>query len=359
MLTIGSRADHKPGRLHRLGARACANLEVQSSRRASARAAPMTAPSHVPVMLSEVLCALRPLTDGCYVDCTFGRGGHARGLLNELGERGRVLAMDRDPGAIDAARILAETDSRLTVAQARFSRLAATVESHSFPDRVDGVLFDLGVSSAQLADPARGFSFRNDGPLDMRMDPASGPSAGDWLNTATEREIADVLWALAEERHAKRIARRIVDARARAPLTRTGELAEIVKRALPPGKRSRRAPDRSASPPRHPATRTFQAIRIFVNHELEELGVGLEQACKLLAPGARMAVISFHSLEDRIVKRFIRTQQRGPRMPRRLPVDAPAPTLTAVGRAKRPSKAEIDGNPRARSAVLRVAERSR
>jgi len=299
------------------------------------------APDHRPVLLEEVLEVLDVRAQGRYVDATYGRGGHARAILARLGPEGRLLVLDRDPEAVAHARARLGADPRVDVAHASFARLGELLDGRGWRGRVDGVLMDLGVSSPQLEDPARGFSFLREGPLDMRMDPAAGESAAEWLARAPEREIARVLRDYGEERYARRIARAIVRAR---PLRTTRELAEVVAAAVP-----RREPGR------HPATRTFQAIRIHVNRELEALRAGLEQAVEALAPGGRIAVISFHSLEDRIVKRFLRARARPAPPAPGLP--APPPTLRLLGRPRRPGEAEVAANPRARSAVLRAAER--
>lgn len=297
-------------------------------------------------MLDEALHALTPRDDGFYVDATFGRGGHSRALLARLGERGTLLAIDRDPQAVAEAREAMGADPRVRVAHASFSLLDQLVAAVGRP--ADGILLDLGVSSPQLDDAARGFSFMRDGPLDMRMDPGSGDSVASWLARADEREIATVIWRYGEERHARRIARAVVAARDDAPVTTTGRLAEIVARAVP-----------GREPGKHPATRTFQALRIHVNRELEELQSVLPQAVTALAPGGRIAVISFHSLEDRIVKRFLRRESHDDPAWAGLPVVPPAARarLRLVGRALFPTAQEKARNPRARSAVLRVAEK--
>ena len=299
--------------------------------------------SHVPVLLAETLEGLRVMRDGIYLDGTYGRGGHARAVLEKLGPDGRLLVMDRDPDAIlDAERELG-ADPRVAIRHAAFAGLADWEETAG---GLDGVLFDLGVSSPQLDEPARGFSFQADGPLDMRMDPTRGTSAADWLAGAGEAEIADVLWQLGEERMSRRIARAIVAARGTAPLTTTRQLADLVAKTI--GHRERN---------KHPATRTFQALRIHVNDELGQLEQGLEAATRRLKPGGRLAVISFHSLEDRAVKQFIRGEE-APRVRRGLPPPETAPSpLVAVGKAIFASDAETSANPRARSAVLRVAEK--
>ena len=300
------------------------------------------APGHRPVLLEEVMEALAVRAAGRYVDATYGRGGHAVAILARLDAGGRLLAIDRDPEAVADARERLGGDPRVTVVHASFERLGELVDGLGWTGRVDGVLMDLGVSSPQLENPERGFSFLRDGPLDMRMDPAGGESAADWLNRAPEREIARVIADYGEERFARRIARAIVRAR---PLRRTAELAEVVARAVP-----------TREPGKHPATRTFQAIRIHVNRELEALRTALAQAVEALAPGGRLVVISFHSLEDRIVKRFLRAEARpappAPGLP--LPCE---PRLRLVGGPVRPGAAEVAANPRARSAVLRAAER--
>ena len=301
--------------------------------------------SHKTVLLREAVSALNIKTDGIYVDGTFGRGGHSREVLSRLGKNGRVIALDRDPQAVAAAAQL--RDARLTVRRARFSALTAVLRELAV-ERVDGVLLDLGVSSPQLDQAQRGFSFRKDGPLDMRMDPESGPSAADWLMQASEKEIGEVIRNYGEERFAKQIARAIVKARSQRPLERTGELAEIVAKAVP-----------SREPRQDPATRTFQAIRIFINQELEELEMTLPQTVACLNPGARLVVISFHSLEDRIVKRFMVKLAR-PEVPRRLPLresEMPKGSLELVGKPVRANEREIAENPRARSAIMRVAQR--
>ncbi len=304
---------------------------------------------HLPVMCDQVLECLAVRPAGTYVDATYGRGGHARVLLGRLGPAGRLLVLDRDPEAVAAARRALGSDPRVQVAQGRFSRLGRVLAAAGLAGGVDGILFDLGVSSPQLDDPRRGFSFHRDGPLDMRMDPGEGPSARDWVNAAEADEIARVLRRYGEERHAGRIARAIVAARHRAPIETTGRLAEVIAAAVP-----------RPLPGRHPATRSFQAIRIHVNRELEELEAALDQALASLAPGGRLVVVSFHSLEDRMVKRFLRRHARGDAFPPDLPVTADRlrPRLRLLGRARRPSEAEVAANPRARSAVLRAAERT-
>ncbi len=303
---------------------------------------------HRPVMSEEVLDGLAVRPDGVYADLTYGRGGHARRVLARLSERGRLLVVDRDPEALASARALADRDDRVTVLEGAFSGFPQRLDALGLSGRLDGCLLDIGVSSPQLDDARRGFSFRQDGPLDMRMDPTSGIGAADWLADAREDEIARVLFEFGEERFARRIARAIVAARAESRIETTARLAEIVASARPARERGK-----------DPATRTFQAIRIHVNRELDELRSCLEALPERLAPGGRLVVISFHSLEDRIVKRFFRRAMKGPELPPGLPVRDAAwrPRLVVVGRARRPGKAETARNPRARSAVLRVAER--
>jgi 16S rRNA (cytosine1402-N4)-methyltransferase len=301
--------------------------------------------AHRPVLLAEAIEALRTRPDGIYVDATFGRGGHTRAVLARLGPHGRVIALDRDPEAVAAAAALDEP--RLTMRHAPFSRLTQVLSEAGIA-RVDGVLFDLGVSSPQLERAERGFSFRSDAPLDMRMDPTRGETAAEWLARAGEAELRGVIKNYGEERFAGPIAKAIVGARARGGIRTTLELARVVAAAV-----------RTRERGQDPATRTFQAVRIHVNQELAELSLALPQALEQLAPGGRLAVISFHSLEDRIVKRFFRGEAR-PQLPERLPVKAtemPQPRLKLVGRAVRPSAREANANPRARSAVLRVAEK--
>jgi len=299
---------------------------------------------HAPVLLEAALEALAIRADGFYVDATFGRGGHAGAILGRLGEEGKLLAIDRDPDAGAAAARLFGGDPRARFVRARFSDLAQQVA----PQSVDGILFDLGVSSPQLDDARRGFSFMRDGPLDMRMDPQSGESAAAFLARADAREITTVISRYGEERHARRIANAIIAARAQARIASTGRLAELVAGAVP-----------GREPGRHPATRTFQAIRIHVNDELGEIERALPQSVEALAPGGRLAVISFHSLEDRLVKRFLRNAAREAPEFAGLPVLPPhaRPRLALIGRARFAGEAEVAANPRARSAVLRVAER--
>ena len=298
---------------------------------------------HEPVLLAEALDALVIRPDGVYLDGTFGRGGHSRAILARLGPAGRLIALDRDPDAQAAARAIA--DARFQFHRVPFSALGSVLGSES----VNGMLFDLGVSSPQLEDPLRGFSFRADGPLDMRMDPTRGESAADFLAHAEQQQLQEVIREYGEERFAKQIAASIVAARGREPLRRTRQLADLVAKAV-----------RTREPGKDPATRTFQALRIHVNRELEEVQMMLPQAVQHLAEGGRLAVISFHSLEDRLVKRFLQAHSR-PNVPERLPLRAsemPEAALRIIGRAVRASAAETTRNPRARSAILRVAART-
>jgi len=302
--------------------------------------------AHQTVLLEEAVEALRIKADGVYVDGTFGRGGHSRAILARLGSSGKLIALDRDDMAIAAAMQIA--DPRLAAVHAQFGALREVIRRAGMA-HVDGVLLDLGMSSPQLDAADRGFSFRFDGPLDMRMDTSRGQTAAQWLEQSSEREIREVIKRYGEERFAKQIARAIVAARSRGPVDRTRQLAEIVAKAVP-----------AREPHQDPATRTFQAIRIHVNQELEELALMLPQCLEVLNGGGRLVVISFHSLEDRIVKQFMRTHSQPGALPARLPVRAhelPKPRLRLIGKPVFPSRVEIAANPRARSAVMRVAER--
>jgi 16S rRNA (cytosine1402-N4)-methyltransferase len=303
-------------------------------------------PAHVPVLAQEAVAALAIKPDGVYVDATFGRGGHSRMILACLGAHGRLIAMDRDPAAIAAGAAL--HDPRLKLLHSEFSRLGSALDALDVA-RVDGILLDIGVSSPQLDDATRGFSFRFDAPLDMRMDPGSGVSAADWLATAEEEEICEVIRTYGEERFAKSIARALVAARQKEAIRSTAQLAAVIAATV-----------KKREPGQHPATRSFQAIRIYLNRELEELKAVLPQCVDRLRDGGRLAVISFHSLEDRIVKRFMRDEALGEQAPPRLPIPAAmlkSGRLKLVGRAQHAREAEVAANPRARSAVLRVAER--
>ncbi|WP_328796992.1 16S rRNA (cytosine(1402)-N(4))-methyltransferase RsmH [Luteimonas deserti] len=305
---------------------------------------------HLPVLYAQVLEGLRVHADGRYLDGTFGRGGHAGGVLERLGADGRLLVMDKDPEAIAVAQARFGDDTRVAVRRGSFADLAHWDDATAAP--LDGVLFDLGVSSPQLDVAERGFSFGKDGPLDMRMDPDAGESAAEWIARADEGAIADVLWTYGEERMSRRIARAIVARRAEAPFLRTADLAAVIAANVP---RGRSKPGQKET---HPATRSFQAIRIHVNRELADLETGLDAALDALRAGGRLAVISFHSLEDRIVKRFIAGHAKAPAGNRRLPEAAPfVPRLRIVADATKADDGELRANPRARSAVLRVAEK--
>lgn len=299
---------------------------------------------HLPVLYTQVLEGLRVIENGRYLDGTFGRGGHARGVLTQLGPEGRLLVMDKDPEAIAVAECDFAPDPRVSIFRGSFAQL---LQWDATAEGLDGVLFDLGVSSPQLDVAERGFSFGKDGPLDMRMDPDSGESAAQWINRVEEREIADVLWTYGEERQSRRIARAIVARREKQPFSRTAELAELIASVMPRGK------DKI-----HPATRSFQAIRIHINRELADLEAGLDAAVERLKPGGRLAVISFHSLEDRIVKQYMNRLAKAPPANRRLPeAVAFVPTLDLIGGAVKATDEELAANPRARSAVLRVAQK--
>ncbi len=303
---------------------------------------------HIPVLLNETIAALNVRQDGLYVDATFGRGGHSRELLGRLGANGRLIALDRDLAAVEEARKI--QDTRFMIVHDSFSNLEMVLRCLEV-GRVDGVMLDIGVSSPQIDEASRGFSFRLDGPLDMRMDQSRGQTAQEFLATTSEQQLREVIKDYGEERFAKQIARAIVAARSgEQPIGTTRQLAAIVADAIP-----------KAEPGQDPATRTFQALRIFLNQELEELSLTLPQCVEWLKTGGRLAVISFHSLEDRIVKRFIREQQDRDDLPANFPVravDLPPSRMVAVGKAVRASAKEIKANPRSRSAVLRVAERT-
>ncbi|HDY97216.1 MAG TPA: 16S rRNA (cytosine(1402)-N(4))-methyltransferase RsmH [Pseudomonas sabulinigri] len=303
---------------------------------------------HVSVLLNEALEGLAIKPDGLYVDGTFGRGGHSRALLSGLAPGGRLIAFDKDPEAIRTGNELAAIDGRFVVVQRSFADMAQELKDRGLHGKVDGILLDLGVSSPQLDDPERGFSFMNDGPLDMRMNPGMGQSAADWVNSAAEADIATVLKEYGEERFSKRMARAVVTRRAQQPFTRTADLAEVIKEANPAWEKGK-----------NPSTRAFQGIRIFINRELEDLADGLRAAVESLAPGGRLVVISFHSLEDRMVKQFMRREAKGAPLPRDLPIrdiDIPV-SVNLVGKAIKPSAAEVAANPRSRSAMLRIAEK--
>ena len=304
---------------------------------------------HTSVLLQECLDGLAIKPDGIYIDATFGRGGHSGEILSLLGEQGRLIAFDRDPQAIEAAKRFAD-DKRFTIVHSPFADMAEVIESMSLTGEIDGVLMDLGVSSPQLDDAERGFSFLRDGPLDMRMDTSRGQSAAEWLAEADEQDITQVIKEFGEEKFGKRIAHAIVNERKVNPITRTSELVRIIDQAMPVKDKFK-----------HPATRTFQGIRIYINAELEQLRVGLKAATAILKPKGRLAVISFHSLEDRLVKRFMKEQSKGKAVPHGLPltqqeIDADK-VLSLIGKAIKPGEDELAVNVRSRSAVLRVAEK--
>ncbi len=303
---------------------------------------------HLPVLLDEVIENLSIKKDGIYVDATFGRGGHANAILERLNTKGKLVAFDKDPEAITFAQQQFSNDPRVIFCHSSFSQLKNNLTSLEFAGKVNGILFDLGVSSPQLEDASRGFSFMREGQLDMRMNTTAGMTAAEWLAEVEEKKLADVLWTLGEERFSRRIARAVVEKRAMTPIKTTLQLAEIIKNAIPKRDQGK-----------HPATRSFQAIRIFINQELDDLEQGLQAAYEVLAHHGRMLVISFHSLEDRIVKRFIQQYERGEKIPAKLPVKHQhhLPKLKHIGRAIKPTVEEIAVNPRARSAVLRIAEK--
>lgn len=304
---------------------------------------------HQTVLQAEAIEALAIKKDGNYIDATFGRGGHSKAILSLLSEKGCLIAIDRDPEAITHANKFRDQDSKLKVVQATFGEIGKLEETEELRGKIDGILFDLGVSSPQLDNPDRGFSFMHNGPLDMRMNQMDQLSAAQWINTATEKEIADVLFRFGEERHSRRMAKRVVAARQEKDIETTGQLAELVKAANPAWEKGK-----------HPATRAFQAIRIHINNELEQIEDALNGAVELLRGEGRLVVISFHSLEDRIVKNFLTNKARGDNFPRDLPVTAEQlnPTLKKIGKAIRAKETEVLNNPRARSAVMRVAEKT-
>ena len=308
---------------------------------------------HRSVLLHGAVDALITTPSGTYVDGTFGRGGHSREILKRLDANGRLIGIDKDPQAIAEGQSLMAQDSRFQIAQASFAQMKDVLTQHGFLEKglaqVDGVLLDLGVSSPQLDQAERGFSFLRDGPLDMRMNPQAGLSAAAWLAVADEQTITQVLFDFGEEKFARRIARAIVATRGETPLTTTAQLAELIAAAVP-----------VREPGKHPATRSFQAFRIFINNELDDLQQLLDEVIDQLAPGGRLVVISFHSLEDRLVKRFIRDQERGPKIPAHIPLTAQQykPRLRAVGKALKANDDEIAENVRARSAIMRVAEKT-
>ncbi len=309
---------------------------------------------HISVLLNESIDGLNIKPDGVYIDGTFGRGGHSRTILSKLGENGRLYSIDRDPQAIEEAKKI--TDPRFTIIHGPFSGIAEYAKQYQLEGKVDGVLFDLGVSSPQLDDAERGFSFMKDGPLDMRMDPTSGIPVSEWLAKADIDDITWVIREFGEDKHARRIARAISEYCANEenePLTRTSQLAKLISDAAP----------KSFKEKKHPATRSFQAFRIYINSELEEIDKALVGAAGVLAPEGRLSVISFHSLEDRMVKRFIRKESKGPQVPHGIPMTEAqiqalgSANLTTIGKAIKPTDQEIEMNPRSRSSVLRIAEK--
>ncbi|MGC9401272.1 16S rRNA (cytosine(1402)-N(4))-methyltransferase RsmH [Vibrio genomosp. F10] len=315
----------------------------------------MTEPfQHISVLLNESIDGLAIKPDGTYIDGTFGRGGHSRTILSKLGENGRLFSIDRDPQAIAEAKKI--DDPRFTIIHGPFSGMAEYAERYDLIGKVDGVLLDLGVSSPQLDDAERGFSFMKDGPLDMRMDPTAGISVAEWILSADLDDITWVIREFGEDKHARRIAKAIVahrDDEEKEPLNRTSQLAKLISEAAP----------KSFKEKKHPATRAFQAFRIYINSELEEIDTALKGAASILAPQGRLSVISFHSLEDRMVKRFIRKESKGPQVPHGIPLTEAqisalgSADLKPIGKANKPSESEVEQNPRSRSSVLRIAEK--
>jgi len=305
--------------------------------------------THISVLLNEAVDGLAITDDGCFIDCTFGRGGHSSVILSKLSANGRLIAIDRDPTAIIAAEKFKD-DERFLIEHQGFAALAEIAEKHKLTGKVDGILLDLGVSSPQLDEAERGFSFMKDGPLDMRMDTSKGQTAAEWLAVADVEDITWVLRTFGEEKHAWRIANAIVDTREETPLTRTSQLAKLIKTT---------APQREIK--KHPATRSFQAIRMYINSELDQIEKALVASLDVLAEGGRLVVISFHSLEDRLVKQFMKKHSQGKKVPRGLPISEielnKGKKLSLVGRRLKPSQTEVEENVRSRSSVLRVAER--
>ena len=305
--------------------------------------------THISVLLKEAVDGLAITGEGCFIDCTFGRGGHSSLILSQLSANGRLIAIDRDPTAIAAAEKF-QDDPRFLIEHQGFASLADIVEKHELTGKVDGILLDLGVSSPQLDEAERGFSFMKDGPLDMRMDTSRGQTAAEWLAVADVEDITWVLRTFGEEKHAWRIANAIVDTREESPLTRTGQLAKLIKTT---------APQREIK--KHPATRSFQAIRMYINSELEQIEKALAASLDVLAVGGRLVVISFHSLEDRLVKQFMKKHSQGKKVPRGLPISEEelnkGKKFTLIGRRLKPSQTEVEQNVRSRSSVLRIAER--
>ncbi|MCP3678794.1 MAG: 16S rRNA (cytosine(1402)-N(4))-methyltransferase RsmH [Gammaproteobacteria bacterium] len=307
----------------------------------------MTVVEHQPVLFNEVLDALEVQPGGIYIDATYGRGGHSDAILERLGEQGKLIAIDRDPEAIAHGQQCYSDDARVTLCHNPFSRLSELAKDADIFGSVNGILFDLGISSPHLDTPERGFSFMREGPLDMRMDSSCGMTAAQWLAEVPEDKLADVLYQYGEERNSRRIAKAIVIQRQQQPITTTKQLADVIASAASGRDRHK-----------HPATRSFQAIRIFINEELKELETALAQALDVLAVGGRLAVMSFHSLEDRMVKQFILKQEQGEPLPRGLPAPLDfCPRVSRINGAIRPSEQEVSNNPRARSATLRVAEK--
>lgn len=305
---------------------------------------------HIPVLLNEAIEQLIVSPHGIYIDATFGRGSHSQAILNKLSADGRLIAFDKDPIAIAYAKQQFANEPRFTIFHRSFADLQMSLDELQLSGKIAGILFDLGVSSPQLDDPERGFSFSKSGKLDMRMDTTQGIDAMQWIATVGEKELADVLWQYGEEKFSRRIARAIVEKRSETPITTTTQLADIIKFAMPKPKKPH---------DKHPATRSFQAIRIAVNQELTDLESGLNQALNGLAVGGRLSVISFHSLEDRIVKQFIKHHEKGEELPRGLPIKGSQfnARLKSIGKPIKPSLQEVDLNPRARSAILRIAEK--
>ncbi len=305
---------------------------------------------HAPVLLKEAVDALQIKPNGIYIDATFGRGGHSSAILSQLGEQGRLLAIDRDPQAVAFAQKQFASENRFEIVHCSFDQLQTVAEQKSMLGKIDGILLDLGVSSPQLDNAERGFSFMRDGPLDMRMDTSSGISAQEWINSAEVDEIADVLYIYGEERLSRRIARKIVSARENGGINSTLQLADLIRSAVP---------SKQKYAAKHPATRSFQAIRIKINAEMEQVTDGLNASLEVLAEGGRLVVISFHSLEDRLVKRFMRDQSRGVQLPREIPIQQQQQlgALRLIGKAIKPSAEEVEFNPRSRSSILRVAEK--
>jgi len=305
---------------------------------------------HQPVLLNEAIDALAICADGIYIDGTFGRGGHSQAILKKLNAQGRLLVIDKDPTAIRHAQTLFENDARVTICYGSFAQIAEFAMQHQVHGKVNGILLDLGVSSPQLDTDERGFSFLRSGPLDMRMDNSQGMTAAEWISKVPEKELADVLFQFGEERYSRRIAKAIVEARVAQAITTTKVLAEIIAKAHPRWEQHK-----------HPATRSFQAIRIYLNNELKDLTQGLQQSVEVLQQKGRLAVISFHSLEDRMVKQFMQLKAKGQELPPGLPITEKEinkqRSLALIGKAIKPTEQEITGNPRARSAVLRIAEK--